>query len=93
MADLDKSLSEVENARAVFSVNLDGRMWRDVTLKFVELSVAQMHRAKSHFQPDGVIPFGNDRRAARELRRMYEDFKNILTDEEKRIVVRYESRL
>ena len=50
------------------------------------------HRAKSHFQPDDVIPFGKDRRAAMELRRMYEDYKDYLTDEEKRIVVRYESR-
>ena len=51
-----------------------------------------IHDAKSHFKPDGVIPFGKDRRAARELRRIYEDYKDLHTDEETRIVVRYESR-
>ena len=51
------------------------------------------HRAKSHFIPDGMPPYGRDERAAVELKRVFEEYRGLLTEEEKRCIARYEGRV
>ena len=51
---------------------------------------ARGHRTSSHYQPEDVLPYGDDERAARELRRIYADFLTCLTGEERRVIRRYE---
>ena len=51
------------------------------------------HRSKSHFIPDGMPPYGRDERAAVELKRVFEEYKGLLTEEENRCIARYEGRV
>ena len=50
------------------------------------------HRKKSHFKPDGIMAYGGSKKAASELRGLYEDHKHLLTEEERKVIARYEGR-
>ena len=53
---------------------------------------ARGHRTSSHYSPENVLPYGDDARAARELRRIFEEFKTCLSGEELKIISRYEEK-
>ena len=53
---------------------------------------ARGHRVKSHDNPEKTMPYGRDERAAKELQRVYDDYKQYLTEKEKAVVAKYEGR-